>query len=147
MDGRPTGTLAPRFGARGPEGGSPVTGSAVWPPPPPPPSSAPSSLVQPPSWPQADDTSTAVLPSLRSPVGGRILRLFDHLTTLAASVATGGLGSPEPLLSVVGGAGGGGEEWRGAVPASSVDEAEITSDAMDRCKHERRSLDAAATRG
>jgi hypothetical protein len=33
---RPTGTLAPRYGAREPEGGgSPMTGSTVWRPPPP----------------------------------------------------------------------------------------------------------------
>jgi hypothetical protein len=32
--GRPTGTLAPRSGAREPEGGSPVTRFTVWPPPP-----------------------------------------------------------------------------------------------------------------
>jgi hypothetical protein len=46
VQGRPTRILAPRSGVRGLKGGSPVTGSTVWPPPPPPSSSASSSLVQ-----------------------------------------------------------------------------------------------------
>jgi hypothetical protein len=38
-EGQPIRTLVPRSGARGPEGGPLMNGSAVWPPPPPPSSS------------------------------------------------------------------------------------------------------------
>jgi hypothetical protein len=55
VQGRPTGTIAPRYGAKEPVGGSPVTESTVWPLPPPPTSSAPLSSVQPTPPPREED--------------------------------------------------------------------------------------------
>jgi hypothetical protein len=55
--GRPTGTLAPREGAREANPNSPEVGSAVWPPPPPLPSSGPITTTPPP--PSSGDSSTA----------------------------------------------------------------------------------------
>jgi hypothetical protein len=58
--GRPTGTLAPREGAREAGSNSPEVRSVVWPPPPPPPPSGPATTMPPP--PSSGDSSTALPP-------------------------------------------------------------------------------------
>jgi hypothetical protein len=85
--GQPTGTLAPREGAREAGMDSPEAGSVVWPLPPPPPLSGLVTTTPPP--PLSGDSSTAPPPQdpaaageqppLWSPIGGRILCRFTHL--------------------------------------------------------------------
>jgi hypothetical protein len=113
--GRPTGTLAPREGAREAGSDTPEARSAVWPPPPPPHpsglatttpptlSSGDSSTAPPPQ----DPAAASEQPPLRSPIGDRILRCFAHLVKLSPPwVVDRGLG-----IFLTGLEGHGGREW------------------------------------